>query len=39
LFADLMTAVGSPKAREAITKRFGPETCASVAAIMKGMGA
>ena len=39
LFADLMTAVSSPKARESITKRFGPETCASVAAIMKGLGA
>lgn len=39
LFSDLMTAVDSPKAREAITRRFGPETCASVAAIMKGMGA
>ncbi len=39
MFSDLMTAVGSPKARETITKRFGPETCASVAAIMKGLGA
>jgi hypothetical protein len=39
LFADLMTAVSSPQARESITKRFGPETCASVAAIMKGLGA
>ena len=39
LFSDLMTAVGSPKARESITKRFGPETCASVATIMKGLGA
>lgn len=39
LFSDLMNAVGSPRAREAITKRFGPETCASVAEIMKGLGA
>ena len=39
LFSDLMAAVGSPKAREAITKRFGPETCTSVVAIMKGLGA
>ncbi|MBL6945017.1 MAG: hypothetical protein ISR47_00080 [Rhodospirillales bacterium] len=39
LFSDLMTAVGSPGARKTITKRFGPETCASVAAIMKGLGA
>ncbi len=39
LFSDLMNAVASPRAREAITKRFGPETCASVAEIMKGLGA
>lgn len=39
LFADLMTAVSAPKARNSITKRFGPETCALVAEIMKGLGA
>ena len=39
LFSDLMSAVSSPRAREAITKRFGPETCASIAEIMKGLGA
>lgn len=39
LFSSLMAAVADPKAREAITKRYGPETCASVANIMKGLGA
>lgn len=39
LFSDLMAAINDAKAREGITKRFGPETCASVADIMKGLGA
>jgi len=39
MFSDLMAAVNDPHAREGITQRFGPETCASVVAIMKGLGA
>lgn len=39
LFSDLMAAVGSAKGRENLTRRFGPETCASIVAIMKGLGA
>lgn len=39
LFSDLMAAINDPKGREGITKRFGPETCASVGSIMKGLGA
>lgn len=39
LFADLMTTVGNAKAREILTRRFGAETCASIVAIMKGLGA
>jgi hypothetical protein len=39
LFSDLMATVGNAKAREALTRRFGPETCASIITIMKGLGA
>ena len=39
LFSDLMATVGNAKAREALTRRFGPETCASIVTIMKGLGA
>jgi len=39
LFSGLMGAVGNAKAREELTRRFGPETCASIVAIMKGLGA
>jgi len=39
LFAELMETVGNARARAAITRRFGPETCASIVTIMKGLGA
>lgn len=39
LFSEIMAAVNNAKAREGLTLRHGPETCASLVTIMKGLGA
>jgi hypothetical protein len=39
LFAEIMAAVNNAKAREGLTRRYGPETCASLVTLMKGLGA
>ena len=39
LFSGIMAAVNHAKARENLTLRYGPETCASLVTIMKGLGA
>jgi len=39
LFSEIMAAVNNAKAREGFTLRYGPETCASLVTLMKGLGA
>ncbi len=39
LFSDLRAAAVTAKEREALTRRFGPETCASIVTIMRALGA
>lgn len=39
LFSEIMAAVNNAKTREGLTLRYGPETCASLITLMKGLGA